>query len=97
MKITWKFHIETIAVKALRVFISIYPILKIECLSVGTKLTLYKVLIGSAVTCACIVWGFATDSYLLKLQRLQNNVLCTICLDYSQNLVMSPGRSQRQD
>jgi hypothetical protein len=40
-KITWKLHTETIATKALRIFLSIYPILKSERLSVGAKL-IYK-------------------------------------------------------
>jgi len=35
--ITWKLHTETIAAKALRIFISIYPILKSERLSVGAN------------------------------------------------------------
>jgi hypothetical protein len=27
---------------------------------------------------ACPAWEFAADTYLMKLQRLQNKVLCTI-------------------
>jgi hypothetical protein len=27
---------------------------------------------------ACLTWEFAAENYLLKLQRLQNRVLCTI-------------------
>jgi hypothetical protein len=46
-------------------------------LSVGTELTLYKALIGSTQTYACPAWKFTADSYLLKLQRLQNKVLHT--------------------
>jgi hypothetical protein len=30
------------------------------------------------MTYACTAWEFAADNYLLKLQRLQNNVLRTI-------------------
>jgi hypothetical protein len=30
------------------------------------------------ITYACPAWEFAADTYLLKLQRLQNRVLCTI-------------------
>jgi hypothetical protein len=30
------------------------------------------------MTYACPVWEFATDTYVLQLQRLQNRVLCTI-------------------
>jgi hypothetical protein len=29
------------------------------------------------MTYACPAWVFAVDTYLLKLQRLQNSVLCT--------------------
>jgi hypothetical protein len=57
---------------------SIYPILKSEHLSVGAKLIIYKALIRSMLTYACPAWEFAADSYLLKLQRLQNRVLRTI-------------------
>jgi len=64
--------------KALWIFISIYPLLKNECLSVDTKLTLYKALIRSILTYACPAWEFVADSYLLKLQHLWNKVLCTI-------------------
>jgi len=55
-------------VKALRIFISIYPFMKSECLSVVTKLTLYKALISSIVTCACPESEFAADRYLLKFE-----------------------------
>jgi hypothetical protein len=75
-KITWKVHTETVA-KVLLIFLSIYPILKSERLSVGAKLIIYKALIRSMLTCACPAWEFAGDSYLLKLQRLQNRVLRT--------------------
>jgi hypothetical protein len=30
------------------------------------------------MTYACSAWDFAADNHLLKLQRLQNTVLCTI-------------------
>jgi hypothetical protein len=76
-KITWRFHIETTAAKALRIFLSIYPFLKSERLGVGTQLTLYKAMISPILTYACHAWEFEADSYLLKLQRLQNKVLRT--------------------
>jgi len=66
-----------IATKSLHIFLSIYPILKSECLSIGAKLIIYKVLIRSMLTPACLAWGFAVESYLLKLQWLQNRALCT--------------------
>jgi len=49
----WRLYTETITAKALRTFISVYPILKSERLSVNTKLTLDKVLIRSIMTYAC--------------------------------------------
>jgi hypothetical protein len=52
-----------------------YHTLKSERLSVGAELTVYKALIRSMLTYACPVWEFAADSYLLKLQRLQNRAL----------------------
>jgi hypothetical protein len=78
-KLTWKLHIETIATKALRIFLSIYPILKSERLIIGAKLIIYKKLIRPTLTYVCPAWEFAADSYLLKLQRLQNRALRTIC------------------
>jgi len=47
-------------------------------LSVGAKLIIYKALIRSVLTYACPVWEFTVDSYLLKLQQLQNKFLHTI-------------------
>jgi hypothetical protein len=47
-------------------FISIYPLLKREGLSVGTKLIRY------IPTYACPAWEFEADSYLWKLERLKN-------------------------
>jgi hypothetical protein len=76
-EITWRLYIETIATKVLRIFISIYPILKSERVRICTKLTLYKALIRSILTYACTAWEFAADSHLLKLQRLQNKVIRT--------------------
>jgi len=75
--ITWKIYTETIGTKALRIFLSIYPILKSERLSVHAKLIMYKALISSILTYACPAWEFAADSYLSKLQQLQNKVLRT--------------------
>jgi hypothetical protein len=41
-------------------------------------LTIYKALIRSVMIHACSDWEFAEETYLLKLQRLQNKVLRTI-------------------
>jgi hypothetical protein len=76
---TRRLHIETIAAKAPRIFISICPLLKIEPLNVGKKLTLYKALIRSVLTYSCPAWEFAADRYLSKLQRLQTKDLRTTC------------------
>jgi hypothetical protein len=67
-----------IEAKAFRTFIRIYSQLKSERLSSNIKLTLHKALIRSVMTYACPAWEFAAECHLLKLQRLQNNVLCTI-------------------
>jgi hypothetical protein len=48
-----------------------------ECLSANIKLTLHKARIRSVMTHACPTWELAADTYLLKLQRLQNKVLHT--------------------
>jgi hypothetical protein len=40
------------------------------------KLTLYKALIMSVMAYACHTWVYAADAHLLKLQCLQNRVLC---------------------
>jgi hypothetical protein len=64
--------------QGLQTFIRIYSLLKSECLSANIKLTFHKALIRSVITYACPIWELASDTYLLKLQRLQNKVLHTI-------------------
>jgi hypothetical protein len=56
----------------------IYSLLKSERLRHNIKLTLHKALIRSVMSYACLAWDSAADTYLLKLQRLQNKVLRTI-------------------
>jgi hypothetical protein len=63
--------------KAFRTFIRIYSLFKSERLSVNIKLTLHKALFISVMTYACPAWELAADTYLLKLQSLQNKVLRT--------------------
>jgi hypothetical protein len=75
---TRRLHIETIKAKAFRTFIRLYPLFKSERLSVNIKLYLHKTLIRFVMTYACPVWEFAAETYLLKLQRLNNKVLRTI-------------------
>jgi hypothetical protein len=64
-----------IEAKAFRTVIRIYSLFESERLSTNIKLTLYKALIRSVVTYAGHAWELAADTYLLKLQRLQNKVL----------------------
>jgi hypothetical protein len=77
-RLTWRLHIDTIEAKAFRTFIRLYSLFKSERLSVNIKLTLHIALIRSVMTYACPAWEFAAETYLLKLQRLQNKVLHTI-------------------
>jgi hypothetical protein len=67
-----------IEAKAFRTFIRIYSLLKGERLTANVKPTLHKALIRSVIIYDCTAWELAADIYLLKLQRLQNNVLRTI-------------------
>jgi hypothetical protein len=48
-----------------------------ERLCANVKLTFQKALIIPVITYACPAWELAADTYLLKLQRLQNKVLRT--------------------
>jgi hypothetical protein len=72
-----RLHIEIIEAKAFRTFIRIYFLLKNERLSANIKPTLHKALIRSVMTYACPAWELVADTYLLKLQRMQNKVLHT--------------------
>jgi hypothetical protein len=67
-----------IEAKAFRTFIRIYSLFKSERLSANIKFTPHKALIRTVMTYACPTWDFAADTYLMKLQRLQNKVLHTI-------------------
>jgi hypothetical protein len=67
-----------IEAKAFRTFIKVYSLPKSERLSAKIKLTLHKALIRTVITCTCPAWELAADTYLVKLQRLQNKVLRTI-------------------
>jgi hypothetical protein len=77
-KIAWKPHIEIIEARAFRTFIRLYLLFKSERLSANIEMTLHKALIRSVMTYASPAWEFAADTYLIKLQRLQNKVLRTI-------------------
>jgi hypothetical protein len=43
-----------------------------------TKLTLHKTVIRTAITYGCFCCEFAAEARLLKLQQLQNKILCTM-------------------
>jgi hypothetical protein len=75
---TWRLHIDKSESKALRTFIRIYSLFKSERLKAYIKVIHHKALIRSVMIYACPAWEFAADTYLLKLQRLQNKVLHTI-------------------
>jgi hypothetical protein len=64
--------------KPFRTFIRIYSLLKIEHFRANIELTISKALIRSVMTYACTAWELAADTCLLKLQRLQNEVIHTI-------------------
>jgi hypothetical protein len=76
-RMTWRLHIGTIEAKAFRTFIRLYSLFKSERLCFKIKFTLHKALIRSVMTYACPAWEFAAETYLLKLQRIQNKVLRT--------------------
>jgi hypothetical protein len=67
-----------IEAKAFRTFIRIYSLFKSERLISRIKVTLYKALIRSVMTSACTACELAADTYLLKLQHMQNKVLRNI-------------------
>jgi hypothetical protein len=77
-KITWRLHIEMIEAKAFRTFIRTYSLYKSERLSANFKLTLHKAFLRSVMTYASAAWESATDTHVMKLQRLQNKVFHTI-------------------
>jgi hypothetical protein len=61
--------------KAFRIFIRIYSLLKSKRLNSYIKLFLHKALSKSVMTYAYPDCELAADTYILKLQRLQNKVL----------------------
>jgi hypothetical protein len=77
-RIAWRVHTEVIEAKAFRIFIIIYSLFRSECLSANIKLILHQALIRPVMSYACSAWELAVDTYLLKLQHLQNEVLHVI-------------------
>jgi hypothetical protein len=76
--ITRRLQIEMIEAKGFRTIIRIYFLFKSERLSINIKLILHKALILSVMTYACPAGELVSDTYVLKLQRLQYKVFCTI-------------------
>jgi len=64
--ITWRSHIDSIVIKALRTFVRIFSLMKSETLSIKSKLTLFKALITSKTSYACPAWELAADNHLMK-------------------------------
>jgi hypothetical protein len=77
-RMTWRAHIEKTSAKALGTYIRTYSVFKSKHLSANIKLIVYRALIRSIMTYAYPTWEFAADIHLMKLQCLQNRVLCTI-------------------
>jgi hypothetical protein len=76
-RITWRLLTEITEAKAFITFIRIYSQCKSQRLIANIKLTLHKPLIRSVMTYACPAWKLVADTYLLKLQLMQNSVLRT--------------------
>jgi hypothetical protein len=74
-RIIWTLHLEMTEAKDIRTFIRIYSLFKNEHLSANIKMTHHKTLIRSVMSYAWPARKLAADTYLLKLQRLQNKVL----------------------
>jgi hypothetical protein len=77
-RMTWTLLIERTAGKALGTYIRIYSLFRCENLSINIKVILYKALIRSIMVYACPTREYAADTHLLKLQLLQNRVLCSV-------------------
>lgn len=78
MKMTLRIHIKVIKTKAFRTFCRCCFLFRIEWLNANIELTFHNALIRSLVTYTCIAWEFVADTYLWKLQLLQNMGLCAI-------------------
>jgi hypothetical protein len=77
-RVTWILHREMIEAKVFGTFITLYSIFKSERLSANIKPTLHKALIRSIMTYASPAWEVASDTHLMKLQRLQKKNFRTI-------------------
>jgi hypothetical protein len=63
--------------EVLRTFIRIDSVFKSERLCANIKLTVHNALIRTVMTYVCPAWELAADTYLLKLQHLQNKIFST--------------------
>jgi hypothetical protein len=59
-------------------YVSIYFLLKKERLCASITYDFYKMLIRPVMTYACPTCEFEVDTHVLKLQCLQNTVICAI-------------------
>jgi hypothetical protein len=71
-------NIEEIKAKDLRKFSKVYSLFRSGQLSTNIKVPHHKALTRSVMTHAYPSWKVMADIPLLKLQHLQNGVLCTI-------------------
>jgi hypothetical protein len=71
-------NIEEIEAKALRKFSKVYSLFRSGQLSTNVKVPHHKALTRFIMTHAYPSWKVVADISLLKLQHLQNGVLCTV-------------------
>jgi hypothetical protein len=64
--------------KAIRTFVRVYCVFSCEQLNTNIKLTHHKALIRSVMTYTFPTCNFTTDTCVLKLHYMQNEVLRTI-------------------
>lgn len=70
-------HIERTAAKALATYIRTYSLFKSDSLSINTELTFYVALFRSIMVYAPPILKYAAYAHLQKLQRRQNQFLCS--------------------
>jgi hypothetical protein len=86
-RMTWRLHLKTTVAKAIVSYVRIHSIFKSKHLSANIKLVMYRAIIRLIMTSACSSWDVVADTYQMKLQCLQNRVLCAICKLYRFTLV----------
>ena len=75
--------------RSFRMFIGIYSLFKCEPLSANTKQILHKAAINSVMTYACLAREFATETYLMELQSLNNKFTAPLRTTQSALLAVS--------